>query len=160
MRKENEVKKILLVGLMITTLSLLVGFTVPVLAHSPTEGDSGTPDQETWQAMHEACEEGDWESMAEAAEEVHGEDFSSMPCHDESYYDVEDGGQVPANRRGGMGEDMGSGMMGGWGGMMGSGWNGRQNGWGGMMRGWGDSISRGLGKMMGGWSGGMMGGGM
>ncbi len=55
--------------------------------------------------MHEACESGDWEMMAEAAEKVHGEDFSSMPCHDED-------DSAHANYEGEMGSHMGRGMMG------------------------------------------------
>jgi len=93
-------KRILLVGLVIAVLSLLVTLSIPVFAHGPTEGGSGTSDQETWQAMHEACEEGDWEAMVEAAEEMH-EGLGYAPCH--SYY-------YPAS------EDERSN---GWGGMMG-----------------------------------------
>lgn len=101
-------KRILLVGLTIAVLSLGTGFAIPALAHGPTEGDSETTDYGTWQVMHEACEEGDWEAMVEAAEEAHGEDFSSMPYHDEDDYSSNNGW-------GGM---MGGGMMGGgWGGM-------------------------------------------
>ncbi len=66
-------KRILLVGLVIAVLSLLVTLSIPVFAHGPTEGEPGISDQETWQAMHEACEEGDWEAMEEAAEEFHEE---------------------------------------------------------------------------------------
>jgi len=113
-------KRILLVGLIIAALSLTAGFAVPVFAHGPTEGDSGTPDQETWQTMHEACEEGDWDAMVEAAEEVHGEDFGTMPCHDEGYYPSDEGERVYPRGWGGMGGHMGGGKMGGsWGGMMG-----------------------------------------
>ncbi len=104
-------KRILSVGLIIAALSLAVGFAVPVLAHGPTEGDSGTPDQGTWQAMHEACEEGDWEAMVEAAEEVR-EGLGDAPCHG---YEYPPSGEGSPNSRGG---EMG-GHMGGWGGMMG-----------------------------------------
>ena len=78
----------------------MVVFAIPVLAHSPDDGEATTPHSEAWEAMHEACETGDWEAMAEAAEEVHGEDFSSMP--DEDDYTSNNG----------------------WGGMMGGGWGG------------------------------------
>jgi len=104
-------KRILLVGLIVAALSLTAGFAVPVLAHGPTEGDSGTPDQETWQAMHDACENGDWDAMVEAAEEVH-EDLGYAPCHGHDYPASEDGSR--SSWRGTMG-----GHMGGWGGMMG-----------------------------------------
>ena len=104
-------KRILLVGLIIAALSLAAGFAVPVLAHGPTEGDSETPDQGTWQAMHEACEEGDWEAMVEAAEEVH-EDLDYAPCHGYESPSSEEGS--PNSWDGTMG-----GHMGGWGGMMG-----------------------------------------
>ncbi len=102
-------KRILLVGLVIAVLSLIVAFSIPVFAHGPTDGDSGTPDQETWQAMHEACEEGDWEAMVEAAEEFH-EEAGYGDCHDYGY-----GDEDSAYSQGGM---MG-GHMGGGGGMMG-----------------------------------------
>lgn len=98
-------KKVLLVGLVIASLSLTAGFAIPALAHGP-EGEDTTPaNQGAWEAMHEACETGDWEAMAEAAEEVHGDDFGYMPCHDE-------GDHAPATRWGGMGGHMGGGMMG------------------------------------------------
>ncbi len=85
-------KRILMIGLVVTTLGLLIaGFVTPLLAHG---SDDGQANEEAWEAMHEACENGDWEAMAEAAEAVHGEDGGMMG--------------------GGM---MGSGMMGG--GMMG-----------------------------------------
>ncbi len=106
-------KKLLVVGLVIASLSLLFGFAIPVLAHGSGDGETAPADQEAWEAMHEACENGDWEAMAEAAEEVHGEDFGDMPCHDEGDYSSNDGW-------GGMGRGMmgGSMMSGGWGGMM------------------------------------------
>lgn len=104
-------KRILVIGIIVVLLSSLAIFAVPVFAHGPTDGDSGTTDQGTWQAMHEACEEGDWEAMAEAAEEVH-EDLGYAPCHDYDYPTSKDGSP---NSWGGM---MG-GQMGGWGGMMG-----------------------------------------
>jgi len=105
-------KKLLVIGLVVIIIGLLAGFAVPALAHGPEDGETTPTDQETWEAMHEACEDGDWDAMAEAAEEVHGEDFDSMPCHDE-------GGDSSDDHWGGMGGHMGGGMMGGgWGGMM------------------------------------------
>ncbi len=109
--REVNMKRILLVGLIIVALSLAAGFAVPVFAHGPTEGDSGTPDQETWQSMHEACEEGDWQAMVEAAEDVH-EGLGYAPCHGYDYPTSEDGS--PNSWGGVMG-----GHMGGGGGMMG-----------------------------------------
>ncbi|MHC4665142.1 MAG: hypothetical protein ACYS9T_04180 [Planctomycetota bacterium] len=102
-------KKISLVGLVIAVLSLIVTFSIPVFAHGPTGGDLESPDQETWQEMHEACEEGDWEAMAEAAEEFH-EEAGYGGCHgygtgDEDYTSGWNG--------------MMGGHMGGRGGMMG-----------------------------------------
>ncbi len=102
-------KRILLIGLVIAVLSLMVTFSIPAFAHGPTEGDSEIPDQETWQAMHEACEEGDWEAMEEAAEEFH-EEAGYGGCHG---YDTGD-----EDYTSGWGGTMG-GHMGGWGGMMG-----------------------------------------
>ncbi len=104
-------KKVLVVGLVIASLTLLFSFAIPVLAHGSGDGETAPADQEVWEAMHEACEDGDWEAMAEAAEEVHGKDFGSMPCHNEGYSPPEDGDRVPTNRWGGMGGHMGSGMM-------------------------------------------------
>jgi hypothetical protein len=108
---EVNMKKILLVGLIVAALSLAVGFGVPAFGHSPMEESSGIPDQGTWQAMHEACEEADWDAMVEAAEQVH-EDLGYAPCHDYYYPASED---VNPNRRGAVT----GGHMGGWGGMMG-----------------------------------------
>jgi len=99
-------KKLLLTGSIVLALGLLIaGFTTPIFAHGPDDGTTPV-DEEAWEAMHEACEDGDWEAMTEAAEEVHGEDFGYMPCHDENDY-------APANRWDGMGGHMGRGMMGG-----------------------------------------------
>jgi L-aminopeptidase/D-esterase-like protein len=106
------VKKILLVGLIVVAVGLAAGFAVPTLAQSPLERNSGTADQETWQAMHEACQEGDWDAGAEAAQEVH-EGLGYASCHGYGYPASEEGN---AGSQGGM---MGGGMMGGrWGGMM------------------------------------------
>ncbi len=101
--------KVLVVVLVMVTLSLLAGLAIPAFAHWPEDREAPSADQEAWEAMHEACEEGDWEAMAEAAEEVHGEDFSSMPCHDKGYYAPEEENPPSTNRWGGM---MGRGMMG------------------------------------------------
>ena len=100
-------KKLLLIGSMVLVLGLLiVGFTAPIFAHGPDDGEATLANEEVWEAMHEACENGDWEAMAEAAEEVHGEGFDYMPCHNENEY-------APTNRWGGMmGGHMGGGMMG------------------------------------------------
>ena len=101
-------KKLLTIGLMVAILSLGTGLAIPVFAHGPTDGDSAPVEQDLWQAMHEACEEGDWEAMAEAAEEFH-EENGHTACHG-SYATEEEG----------WGGHMGGGMMDrGWGGMMG-----------------------------------------
>ncbi len=92
-------KKILLIGSTALLLGLLiVGFTTPMFAHGPDDGEATPANEEVWEAMHEACESGDWEAMSEAAEEFHGEDFDYM------------GGM--GGRMGGMGGHMGGGMMG------------------------------------------------
>lgn len=103
-------KKLLLVGLMVVTLSLLVGLAVPAFAHGPGDGEPAPADQDTWEAMHEACEEGDWEKMDEAAEEFHGEDSGYMPYHGDDTPQEENGGS--SNYRGSMGGHMGSGQGG------------------------------------------------
>ncbi len=89
-------KKLLLIGSIVLVLGLLiVGFTTPLFAHGPDDGGATPDNDKAWEAMHEACENGDWEAMAKAAEEAHGEDFDHMPYHDENYH-------TPANRWGGM----------------------------------------------------------
>ncbi len=99
-------KKLLLIGSIVLVLALLiVGFTTPIFAHSPDDGGATPADEGAWEAMHEACENGDWETMAKAAEEVHGEDFDYMPYHDENDY-------APANRWSSMNGHMGGSMMG------------------------------------------------
>ena len=97
-------KKLLLIGSIVLVLGLLiVGFTAPIFAHGPDDGGATTADEEVWETMHEACENGDWEAMAEAAEEFHGHDFDDMPCHSEGGY--------AHNWWGGMGGHMGRSMM-------------------------------------------------
>jgi len=115
------VKKFLVIGGVIALLSLLVGFwAIPALAAGPDDAESTPAEQETWDKMHEACEEGDWDAMTEAAEEVHGKDFNTMPCHEESSTSPDEEGR-PLSHHGGMEGHMGGGMMGGnmGGGMMG-----------------------------------------
>jgi len=105
-------KRILLVGLAVAGLAV-VGYAIPVFAHGPEGAENSTINQGTWEAMYKACWNGDWEAMAEAAEEVHGDNFGSMPYHDEGNYAFEEGGQVPADHWGGGGTQyhMGGGMM-------------------------------------------------
>lgn len=97
--------KKLIIGVVIGALAALAFTAVPILAHGSTnEGDTTVSDQETWDEMHEACEEGDWDAMAQAAEQYHEENgFES--CHDD--YESTSG----------FGGLMG-GHMDGWGGMM------------------------------------------
>ena len=98
-------KRYLVVGLVILVVGALVTiFALPILAHEPADEDASV-NQETWEAMHEACEEGDWEAMTEAAEEAHGANLDNMPCHD--------GDDAHAGSWSDMGSHMGSGMMGG-----------------------------------------------
>lgn len=67
-------KRILLVGLVVASLGLLAaGFAIPAFAHGPGGGEAAPADQDAWEAMYEACVNGDWEAMAEAAEEAHGD---------------------------------------------------------------------------------------
>ena len=77
-------KKLLLLGSILLVLGLTIAtFAIPIFAHGPDDGEGTPADETAWEAMHEACENGDWEAMTEAAEEVHGEDFDGMPYHDE-----------------------------------------------------------------------------
>ena len=95
-------KKLLLIGsIMLVVGLLIVGFATPIFAHGPGDGGATLENEEAWEAMHEACANGDWEAMAEAAEEVYGED---MPHYGEDDYDHQ--------RWGGWGGHMGGGMMG------------------------------------------------
>ena len=99
-------KKFLLIGSILLVLGLLiVGWATPIFAHSPDDGGATPADEEAWEAMHQACEKGDWEAMVETAEEIHGEDFDSMPYHDETPY-------THTNHWGSMGGHIGRGMMG------------------------------------------------
>ena len=75
-------KKLLLIGSIVLVLGLLItGFTAPLFAHSPDDGGATLENEGAWDAMHEACANGDWEAMTEAAEEVHGEEFGYMGGH-------------------------------------------------------------------------------
>lgn len=99
-------KKLLLIGSIILTLGLLiVGTTTPIFAHGPDDSEATAAEEETWEAMHEACERGDWDAMAETFKQIHGD---SMPYHDKSY------GHDSDNHWDGMERHMGStneGMM-------------------------------------------------
>lgn len=98
-------KKLLLIGSIVLVIGLLIaGSTTSIFAHGPDDGEVGPANEDTWEAMHEACEIGDWQAMHEVAEEVHGEDSDDMPCHDEDNH-------VPNHRFGRSGH-MGRGMMG------------------------------------------------
>ncbi|MFC1938453.1 hypothetical protein ACFLVS_00555 [Chloroflexota bacterium] len=73
-------KKLLLIGsIMLVVGLLIVGFTTPIFAHGPDNSGDTLENEGAWEAMHEACTNGDWEAMAEIAEGVHGEDFDYMP---------------------------------------------------------------------------------
>ncbi len=99
-------KKLLLIGSIVLVVGLLIiGFTTPIFAHSPDDGEATPGNDESWEAMHEACENGDWEAMGKAAEEVHGDDLDGMPCHDEN-------DNAHTSGWGGMDGHMGNGMMG------------------------------------------------
>ena len=93
-------KKALLIFVVIVGLVMLV-VSVPVLAHGPDDG-VGAPSEQSWEAMYEACQNGDWDAMAEAAEEFHGEDFGLM--HGD--------GEGMGTHMGGMSGHMSGGMMG------------------------------------------------
>ena len=80
-------KKLLLIGSIVLVLWLLiVGSTTSLFAHGPEDGGTTPANDEAWQAMHEACENGDWEAMAKSAEEAHGDDFGHMPYHDGNHH--------------------------------------------------------------------------
>lgn len=93
-------KKIALILAGIALLSLIIFAAVPALAHGPSDGET---DDGTWNAMYEACENGDYQAMADAAEEYH-ETYDNH-CFVEDAADDWDG-------------HMGGMMGGGWSGMM------------------------------------------
>ncbi len=109
-------KKKLIIITVAVMVGLFAGFAIPAFANGPQDGPQA--DQDGWQAMHDACGQGDGEAMSRAAEEVHGADFSSMPCngvdYDESQGEVGTSGAGMMNGMGGhmSGDNMG-GMMGG-----------------------------------------------
>jgi hypothetical protein len=103
-------KRILLIGLVVAGLAV-VGYAIPVLAHGPEGTGTTTTNQDTWEAMYEACWNGDWEAMDEIAEAMHGEGYGYMPHHSEGYHTPEAVGQAPDNHWGGMWDHMGGGMM-------------------------------------------------
>ena len=81
-------KKLLLLGSILLVLGLTIAaFAIPLFAHDSADGEGTPADETAWEAMHEACENGDWDAMLKAAEEVHGEDFDDMPYHNDSGYD-------------------------------------------------------------------------
>lgn len=114
-------KKFLIIGGVIALLSLLTVFwAIPALAAGPDNSETTPADQATWDKMHQACQDGDWDAMTQAAGEVHGKDFNSMPCHEESGTTPDEEGQT-LSHHGDKEDHMGDGMMGGYtgGGMMG-----------------------------------------
>src|SRR4030065_1253935 len=97
-------KKVMVIGRVVLALSVTAFFAIPAFAQWPAGGDDGG--NEAWQAMHEACEEGDWEAMAGAAEAYH-EDSDDGHCDFDG--DEESGGSYSS----GWGGMMDSGHMGG-----------------------------------------------
>ena len=95
-------RKLLLIGSILLVLGLLViGFATPIFAHSPDDGEITPANGGAWEAMHEACEEGDWEAMAEWHAQCYGEEGTM------------NGGMMRGGMMGGgMGGHMGRGMMG------------------------------------------------
>ena len=102
-------KRNLLIGLALAILA--VGIAVPVLALGAGDGEGSPAGQEPWDAMYDACADGDWETMTEAAEEAHGEYFDDMPCHGYGYEDSEQDARVSPGGWGRMGDHMDGGMM-------------------------------------------------
>ena len=77
-------KKILIVVGILAVLSILIALiAIPARAGDPAGTDAPPPGQDTGQVMKQACGDGDWEAMGDAARGFHGEELSSMPCHDE-----------------------------------------------------------------------------
>ncbi len=67
-----KINRFLLVGLAVAILGILVaGFASPIFAHGPEDGEASAVSQEVWEAMHEACENGDYEAMVEWHAECH-----------------------------------------------------------------------------------------
>lgn len=100
-------KRIWLVVILLGVLLVALGATT-VFAQEP-----GTSDGETWEAMHQACINGDYETMAEMHNRYHGTDGTTNSG-------MMGGGMMGGGTAGAM---MNDGMMGGGtaGGMMGGG---------------------------------------
>ena len=95
-------KKILILGsILLVLVAAAIGFTSPLFAHNSSESEITPTDGKAWEAMHEACWNGDWEAMAEAAEESHGEGWHNHMS-----------GGTWDNGWHGMGGHMNGGMMG------------------------------------------------
>jgi hypothetical protein len=104
-------KKIFLIGIIITTVGLIAGFSIPAFAHDP--GEAAAPVGDAWQAMHEACESGDWEAMAESAEEFHEQNgYGDCPGYGFSDGDADSTSGTNGMMGGGWGGHMGGNMMG------------------------------------------------
>jgi hypothetical protein len=110
----REMKRILLIGLIMASMSLLIAvFAIPAFAHGPG-GKTGSTDNGEWEAMYEACLSGDWGAMIEAAKEVHENYSGYMPCfgYNEGTGGYNEESQSPSSGWGEIGHHMGGGMMG------------------------------------------------
>ncbi len=95
MRKRTWLVVLFLVGILVVTLG-----ATPIFAHG-----SAVADDEAWEEMHQACENGDYEAMAELHAQYHGGEGSMNG-------DMMGGGMMGGGMvSGGM---VGGGMIGGW----------------------------------------------
>jgi len=116
-RKEIAMKKVLLTGAVLTVLGLLLAFTIPALAHGLGSDEATSTNNEAWEDMYEACQNGDWAAMTEAAGQFQSEDYDNMPYYENYNSMPDENGETSSEGWSGTGNHMGGGMMGG--GMMG-----------------------------------------
>jgi len=115
-RKEIVMKKIILIGSTLIVLGLFATWAIPALAHGSTGGATTSTNNEAWEDMYQACQNGDWEAMGEAARDFHGEGYD-MPYHEDYNGMTDEDGETSGESWDEMGSHTGGGMMGG--GMMG-----------------------------------------
>lgn len=71
-------KKLLLIWSVIVVLgAMFVIFGIPALAQT-ADNVTAPPDQQAWQDMYQACQNGDWNAMADAAQRAHGGNWNGM----------------------------------------------------------------------------------
>ena len=104
MGRKNWLAVIIMVAVLVITLG-----ATSVFANDSTEQDGKTGN--SWETMHEACENGDYETMADLHNQYHDEE-GEMICDWNERGDMMDGNHMGGGMMGGF--NQGGGMMGGW----------------------------------------------